>query len=101
MHTFTHMHKQTRSIRAFPIALGSIKPVPTLTPARNISQDPRGKGNRLYGQRTGRELHVLNFIQAWVFKSGPRASIAQLLDGSLLDDSFRSLAAIRDIRVVG
>lgn len=42
---------------------------------------------------------MVNLQVAWVFESGPRANVAQLSDGSLLDDSFRSLAVIRDIRV--
>lgn len=50
--------------------------------------------------REGKEtVFMVNLQVAWVFESGPRANVAQLSDGSLLDDSFRSLAVIRDIRV--
>ncbi len=98
VHTFTHMHKHTRNHSCFPIVLGSIKPVPTLAPAHKILQDPRGKGN--FKKKFLRSAYrSLDFIQAWVFKSGPLANVAQFSDGSLLDDSFHSLAVIRDIRV--
>ncbi len=96
VHTFTHMHKHTRNHSCFPIVLGSIKPVPTLAPSHKILQDPRGKGNlkkSFYGQRTGRLISSkLGFFLA---------NVAQLSDGSLLDDSFHSLAVIRDTRVAG
>lgn len=66
---------------AFSIVLGSIKPMPTLAPACNILQDPQREGNRFYGQRTGRELHVPGFAST--------ASVAQLSDGSLRRNARR------------
>lgn len=90
-------HNHTRwintTIHAFPIVLGFIKPMPTLAPARNVSQDPWGEGNRFYRSR-------VDFIR---FSSADLASLSCQIDSCVgtLDDSFRSLAVIRDIRVAG
>lgn len=71
-HNYTRWINRLPTIHAFPIVLGFIKPMPTLAPACNVSQDPRGEGNRFYRSRVAR---------AWfhpVFELGP--SVAQLSD---------------------
>lgn len=95
VHTFTHMHKHTRNHSRFPYSSGIHQ---TRANPGSSSQDfARSTRER---KRFLRSAHrSLDFIQAWGFESGPCANVAQLSDGSLLGDSFRSLAVIRDIRV--
>lgn len=92
---FTHMHKHSRNHSRLPYSSGIHQ---TCANTGSSSQHfTRSTRERKCFLRSA--YRSLDFIQAWVFESGSCANVAQLSDGSLLDDSFHSLAVIRDIRV--
>lgn len=87
MHTFTHACiNRPETTHAFSMVLGSIKPLPTLAPTRNISQDPQREGNVFM---VSVQVESCTCLISSRLEFASAASVAQLSDGSLRRNARR------------